>query len=365
MDQANQQSVQAAADAMLGSGILDSIDEQEARAPAPQEPVGDLESYEDEETEGLDLEESEEEPEGDLDAEESDEEDEDEKTDEEAESDSDEAQFTFDTVDELAENLGISTDELLDKLKLKVKVQGQEEFVTLKEAAGGYQKDAYFRQETSKLAQERRESEQVAKQESEKVDYQHQVAANVLSVAERQLMGEMQNLDALRESDPMAWTAKRADLIERQQQLTQLKQQAAQAYMQQKQEREHKDSEALQERLAVERDALLKLVPDFQSVKPKLEGYLSNSYGFTNDELGTVADHRLIDMARKAMLYDQQATKTEVAKKKVKLAPKMQKPSKAAPQRSAASEQARSAKARLKKSGHVRDAASAIEAFLT
>lgn len=364
MDQANQQSVQAAADAMLGSGILDSIDEQEVKAPAPQEPVGDLESH-DEEVEDLDLEESEEEPDGDLDAEESDEEDEDEKTDEEAESDSDEEQFNFDTVEQLAENLGISVEEFLDKLKATITVDGQKEVVTLRDALNGRMKDADYRRKTSELANQRREFEQVAKQESEKVDYQHQVAANVLMVAEKQLLGEIQGLDALRESDPMAWTAKRADLIERQQQLTQLKQQAAQAYMQQKQEREHKDSEALQERLAVERDALLKLVPDFQNVKPKLEGYLSNSYGFTNDELGTVADHRLIDMARKAMLYDQQATKTEVAKKKVKLAPKMQKPSKAAPQRSAASEQARSAKARLKKSGHVRDAASAIEAYLT
>ncbi len=365
MDQANQQStVQSAADAMLSSGIFDSGDDapvQEAQAP-----VGDLESQlEAEETEDLDLEESDDQPEGDVEPEESEEDDEAEKSDEEADSDSDEEQFNFDTVEQLAENLGVSEEELLDKLKATITVDGQKEVVTLRDALNGRMKDADYRRKTSELANQRREFEQVARQESEKVDYQHQVAANVLSVAERQLLGEMQNMDALRESDPMAWTAKRADLIERQQQLQSLKQQAAQAYMQQKQEREHQDQQAKQERLEVERDALLKLVPDFQAVKPKLEGYLANSYGFSNDELGTVADHRLIDMARKAMLYDQQATKTEVAKKRVKLAPKMQKPAKGAPQRNAASEQARAATARLRKSGHINDAASAIESFLS
>lgn len=363
MDQASQQSVQAAADAMLGSGILDAEVPETPEVEA-QAPVGDLE-YEEAEIE--ESEESEEEPEGDLEEgelEESEDDDDAEKSDEEADSESDEEQPNIETVEQLAETLGVAPDELQDNLKVTVTVDGESQVVTLKEALSGYQKDADYRRKTSELANQRREFQQIAKQEAEKVDYQHQVAANVLAVAERQLIGEMQNLDALRESDPMQWTAKRADLIERQQQLTQLKQQAAQAYYQQKQEREAQESEAQQERLAQERDALLKLVPDFANVAPKVTSYLNESYGFTAEELNGVADHRLIDMARKAWLYDQQAKKTEVAKKKVKQAPKMQKPAKAAPQRSAASEQRRNAKARLKKSGHIRDAASAIESFL-
>lgn len=360
MDQANQQStVQAAADAMLGSGFFDSIEEQGADAPEHDDVVKSPEA----EIEEQDSEESEDQPEGEE-LDESTDDDEAEQSDEEADSDSDEAQPEIETIEQLAETLGVSVEDMQDNLKVSVVVDGVKQVVTLKEALGGYQKDADYRRKTSELANQRREFETVAKQEAEKVDYQHQVAANVLSVAERQLMGEMQGMEELRHTDPVAWATKRADLIEKQQNLQQLKQQAAQAYMQQKQEREQHDQAARQEHLAAERDSLLKLIPDFTDVKPKLEGYLSNSYGFSNDELGTVADHRLIDMARKAMLYDQQSKKIEVAKKKVKLAPKMQKPTKSAPQPSAASEQRRSAKARLKKSGHVRDAASALESYL-
>jgi hypothetical protein len=362
MDQANQQSsVQAAADAMLGGGFMDSIDEEGSFEPENDDVVESPESeIEDEDQES---DESDDQTEGEE-AEESTEDDETEQTDDDAESDSDEEQFSFDTVEQLAENLGISEEELLGKLSTTITVDGQKEVVTLRDALDGRMKDADYRRKTSILANDRREFESSSKQEAEKVDYQHQVAANVLMVAEKQLKGEMQGMDELRHTDPVAWATKRADLIEREQSLQQLKQHAAQAYMQQKQERDEKDQNSKNERLSIERDSLMKLIPNFSDVKPKLEGYLSNSYGFSNDELGTVADHRLIDMARKAMLYDQQATKTEVAKKKVKLAPKMQKPTRAAPQNSSAAQQRKSAMGRAKKSGHINDAASAIESFL-
>lgn len=361
MDQANQQStVQSAAEAMLGSGVIDSIiddDTVEQEAEAPQDAI------EDSEVEDQDLETEEEQPEAEE-VEESEEDEEAEKSDEEANSDSDEEQPEIETFDQLAETLGLSLEDMQDNLKVKVVIDGEEQAVTLKEALSGYQKDADYRRKTSELASQRREFEQIAKQEHEKVEYQHQVAANVLNVAENQLRGEMQNLDELRQTDPVAWATKRADLIEREHHLQALKQQAATAYMQQKQENEQKQAEARNEQLANERDSLLKLIPDFQDVKPKLEEYLSSSYGFTNEELGSVLDHRLVDMSRKAMLYDQQVKSANIAKKKVKAAPKMQKPTKPAAKLSPEREKLKAAKARLKKSGHVRDAASAMESFL-
>jgi hypothetical protein len=359
MDQANQQSsISAAAEAMLGGGILDSIDEQ--GVDTPDEDV--IEST-DAEIEDQESDESDDQTEGEE-SEESTDDDESEQSDDDAESDSEETQPEIETIEQLAETLGVSVEDMQDNLKVSVVVDGERQVVTLKEALGGYQKDADYRRKTSELASQRREFETTARQEAEKVDYQHQIAANVLMVAEKQLKGEMQGMDELRHTDPVAWATKRADLIDRDQQLQQLKQHAANAFMQQKQEREQNDQSTKQEQLAAERDSLMKLIPNFSDVKPKLEGYLSSSYGFSNDELGTVADHRLIDMARKAMLYDQQSTKTEVAKKKVKLAPKMQKPTKSEPQISSAVQQRKSAKARLKKSGHIRDAASALESFL-
>ncbi|WP_373089279.1 hypothetical protein [Zhongshania sp.] len=364
MDQATPQSnntVSSAASALEQSGVLDSI-------LGSEEPKQEVESVETEDktTDEVELDgETDDDSEEVEESEDTDQEDAELESEEGEETESDEEQITLESLDDLAKALEVSPDELLDTLKVNVTIDGEAQTVTLREAQAGYQKDADYRRKTSELAQQRREFETKAQQASQEVEYQHQVAANVLMQAEKQLLGELSahSLQELRETDPSAWAAKYASLNQRQQEINQLKQQAAQAYQQQRQQLEQQQSEAMQQRMAEEMESLQKLIPDFKDVKPKLEGYLQSSYGFTPQDMSQVSDHRVIDLVRKAMLYDQQSQKVSTAKKKVKAKPKMQKPAKqAAPAPKA--DKLRVSKSRLKKTGHVRDAASAIESLI-
>ncbi|WP_373092742.1 hypothetical protein [Zhongshania sp.] len=363
MDQADLQSntVSSAADALEQSGVLDSI----LGTEEPRQEV-ETDEIEDATTDDVELDgETEDDSEDTEESEDTDEEEAELESEEGEETESDEEQITLESLDDLAKALEVSPDELLDTLKVNVTIDGEAQTVTLREAQAGYQKDADYRRKTSELAQQRREFETKAQKASQDIEYQHQVAANVLLQAEKQLLGDLNAhaISELRETDPSAWAAKYAALNQRQQEINQLKQQAAQAYQQQRQQLEQEQSETMQQRMAEEMEALQKLIPDFKDVKPKLEGYLQSSYGFTPEDMAQVADHRVIDLVRKAMLYDQQSQKVETAKKKVKVKPKMQKPAKqAAPAPKA--DKLKVSKSRLKKTGHIRDAASAIESLI-
>ena len=90
---------------------------------------------------------------------------------------------------------------------------------------------------------------------------------------------------------------------------------------------------------------------------------MGEGYGYTAEELSQVIDPRLIEIAHKARLYDEQSKKADIVTKKVKTLPKVQ-PKGALKSVKASSGKLKSAKARLRKSGSIDDAASAVEQLL-
>lgn len=362
MDQAPAQSVDSAVERMLDGGLIDSIlgtDEQDTQEPESQEQEIE-ETADDTETVATE-EESEESDEGETEEVAED----DSETAESDNAESDEEQIEIDSIDSLTEALGVPKEELLDNLTIDVVIDGETQSVSLREAQAGYQKDADYRRKTGELAQQRRELESKHQESQQHIEYQHQIAANVFMAAQRQLIGEAnsERMAQLRQTDPVQWTAERADLIERTEQFKALEQQAQQAYYQNKQLLEQQTAQTQQERLSQEAEALQKLVPNFREIKPDLDNYLAKDYGFSNEDLTQVADHRLVDLARKAMLYDKSQAKVQQLKPKIKKAPKTQKPAPKA-SKPGRSDKLKVAKSKLRKSGDVRDAASAIENFL-
>ena len=110
---------------------------------------------------------------------------------------------------------------------------------------------------------------------------------------------------------------------------------------------------------------LVKALPEWADeergpkLKTDLQRYL-RAEGFADDELGNVADHRLVVIARKAMLYDRAQKGLSTAAKKIAEVPKVQKPgstTKANPN----AEATHAAFERLNKSGRVDDAASVFK----
>jgi hypothetical protein len=124
---------------------------------------------------------------------------------------------------------------------------------------------------------------------------------------------------------------------------------------------------AMEAHLESEKDALLAALPEWRDPKKaKAEKALvlesAKSVGFSEDDLKSVYDHRLVLLLRKAAMYDQMVSKRQGIKPVVNNGPRTAKPG-AAGRVSTTTETTR-AKQRLAKTGRVDDAASAIELLL-
>ena len=308
----------------------------------------------------------EEEIESDDEIEDSDDGDTDEQVDEsEAEQAEDEEgeQEAIESLSDVAAALGLSQEELLANLKHTVKVNGESIEVTLSELQAGYQKDKDYRQKTETLKREREQFEAAAMERAKALEESHAQAAYVLNAIEQQIAStaNSQELERLRQTNPQEWAARRLELQDRLGALQGLKQQAAQSYAQVQQQMQQERMATLQKTLEQERQALLTAIPDWnQETNQRLTEFLQSDYGFSPEQVAQVYDHRLVKMAYEAMKYRESQRKSEITVAKVKKAPKLVKP--ATPQSPQTLKKAQVAKLRgkLKKTGHVRDAASLI-----
>jgi hypothetical protein len=112
---------------------------------------------------------------------------------------------------------------------------------------------------------------------------------------------------------------------------------------------------------------LLKVLPDWKDPnKAKKEKELLIDFGqkagFSTDELKNIFDHRVVNVLRKAALYEQMMGKRQSIKPVVNNGPRPAKPGAAG--RVSTTSEATRAKQRLAKTGRVNDAASAIELLL-
>ena len=84
------------------------------------------------------------------------------------------------------------------------------------------------------------------------------------------------------------------------------------------------------------------------------------SYGFNDQEIGSLADHRFLMVAKDAMSFKSQKDKRPIVSKKVANAPKVLKAGVARSNVSSGREEVRNKIKTLRKTGHIRDAQSAI-----
>ena len=85
--------------------------------------------------------------------------------------------------------------------------------------------------------------------------------------------------------------------------------------------------------------------------------------GLTNDELDSMIDARSVNILYKAMLYDQ-LLNTKISSKKSKVVPKVTKPGTPATRGEISSDKVKAQRARLRKTGNVKDASSLLESIL-
>jgi len=250
-----------------------------------------------------------------------------------------------------------------DEQRFKVKVNGEEREVPLSELLKGYQLESDYRIKTSQTAEQARAAQaQFAQAQAMQQHYGQQLQQYQARLAQMQ---PAQPDPALIDSDPVNYLRQQQAWQAWQGQMTQAQAESEALYAQQAQQAQ----QFANRRLSAEAQALAKALPEFAdstkapATKAEIAKYLVKA-GFSEQEVGGVADHRAVVLARKAMLYDQMMAKqTATTQKLVNVPPK-------APQRPgtgnvAATDGRTRAMQSLKRSGSIDDAANAFAAMLS
>ena len=235
----------------------------------------------------------------------------------------------------------------------RVKVQGQELEVSLDELKSGYSRDSDYRQKTHALAEERRMLDDQKTSLSRSYDGKLKELTDLIGAAESYIgQSSKEDLQKMYEEDPTQ--AAKIDFQQRQQRASfnNLKQQAEVVKLQQY--NQYLDE---QKRLAATK------IPEYSdpvkgvTFKNQMKNTLSE-YGFNDQEIGSLADHRFLMVLKDAMEYKNLKSKP-VTNKKVTTAPKVVKsgtPKMEDSRRAAVKQKI----GRLRRSGKINDAQSAI-----
>jgi len=249
--------------------------------------------------------------------------------------------------------------------KYRIKAAGEEREVTEQELIEGYQLGADYTKKTQKLSDERKsvEAERAKIQEATKLRDQY---AQRLQMMEQFLNQQNQgeNLEALKELDPIGYAVKVAEMSQREKQLAVLQQEQQRIAQQQQAEQ----SERLQYHLAEESQKLSSVIPGYanpkegDSIRKDIREY-AKSIGWSDQELAGLYDSRAVLSLYHGMKYAKLQSNKPQVNKKLEAAPKMLKAGTSMPRNSEA-EQNKKLHAKLQQTGKVRDAALLFEKYI-
>ena len=238
----------------------------------------------------------------------------------------------------------------------RLKVNGQEIEVSLDELKAGYSRDSDYRQKTHSLSMEKRDLESQKNSLRQSYDAKLTELNELIATADatvRQQQGS-QDLQRLYEEDPTQAAKLDYQLRQQQMQLDSVRAKAREA-----QAKQYNDFLETQRELAATK------IPEYSdpSKADQFKLNMRNSlrgYGFNDEEIGSLADHRFLMVAKDAMSYQSLKDKRPIVQKKVANAPKVVKPGVAKSSTSSGREQIRNKIGKLRKTGNINDASSAI-----
>ena len=238
----------------------------------------------------------------------------------------------------------------------RLKVQGQELEVTLDELKAGYSRDSDYRQKTHTLGLEKRDLETQKSSLRQSYDTRLSELNDLIATADgfvRQQQGS-KDLQKLWDEDPTSAAKLDYQLREQNRQIEGMKEKAHQEY-----------SKQYEDYLATQRELAATKIPEYSdpnkadTFKYNLRTSLRN-YGFNDQEIGNLADHRFLMVAKDAMSYQSLKDKRPIVQKKVANAPRVIKSGIAKSNTSSGREAIRNKIGKLRKSGHIKDAQNAI-----
>jgi hypothetical protein len=251
-----------------------------------------------------------------------------------------------------------------DEPTYSVKVAGEEKELTLSELKTLAQQGADYTKKTQQVAEQRKalEAESVAIDQARQL---RDAYAERLQAMEQLLSSpeQSENLEYLKESDPIGYAVKVAELSQQKEQLQAIQAERYRIAEQQQAEQQH----ALQGYIAQQAARLSEVLPEYsdpvkgEKLRSELRSF-AKDIGFSDQELSMVRDSRQVLALHKAMLYDKlQKSKPDV-NKRVNEATKTIKSGNSV--KPVTSDQVKRQQQQLKQSGKVRDAAKLFESFL-
>ena len=249
--------------------------------------------------------------------------------------------------------------------KFTVKASGEEKEVTFDELVSGYQLGADYTKKTQELAENRKAVEAEAKAINE-AKHLRDTYAQRLQTMEQMLVESNQtpqDLEYLRENDPLAYATTIAENTEKKEKLQQIQLERQRIAQQQQAE----EAQALSQFIAQETKKVREVLPEFsdkakgEQLRNEIRNY-GKQVGFTDQELSQVYDSRHVLVLHKAAMYDKLQKSKPGVQKKVANAPKMVKSGTKVKQGN--NDVQRRQKQQLKGSGKVRDAAKLFENFI-
>lgn len=200
-----------------------------------------------------------------------------------------------------------------------VKINGQEEQVTLRELQDGYMKEADYRRKTADLADTRKRAEAVEAQYSDGLKTLEGQLEMVASFIAGQINVDEAEMDRLANEKPAEYVATQRELAKKGNALRDIDAQlqrvrAAQADAVNRKMTEFRNAETAK---------LQEVAPEFRKSETteRLHSYLKDTYGLSKDEIESVADHRFALIAEKARRFDAIKTKAALKDKQVRKDP--------------------------------------------
>ena len=247
-----------------------------------------------------------------------------------------------------------------------IKAAGEEKEVPLSELIKGYQLGADYTKKTTEVAEQRKlvEAERGAIEEAK---YARDSYAQRLQAIDQFLTSQMpqEDLQSLKENDPIGYAVKVAELSEKKEQLQAIR--AEQGRIAQEQQSDY--ARAMSDRVQQEASKLAQVLPEFSdpakgdNFRKEIRSY-GKTLGFTEEELSQVYDSRHVLTLHKAMMYDKLQKSKPAITKKVNEAPRMLRAGTSGGNKQSDAQKLTQQKNQLRTSGKVRDAATLFEQLL-
>ena len=262
-----------------------------------------------------------------------------------------------------------SDDEDEEELLYAVKVDGEEQEVTLDELLKGYSRQSDYTKKTQELSNDRKgmedlqqkynsEMAQIQAERQQYTEYLNQIVENSMGGLDKYA-----NLDweRLKESDPIEYVTKREEYREAQEKIQAMRNEQENA-----QHRLAEESKQLHSNMVMEEhQKLVSAVPEWgePEKQKELAGTVRKyalSQGFSEEELNSLVDHRSVLVLMKAAKFDAMDN-ADIKSKKLKNKPKVIRAGKGKTKGESSKSKRAAKMKRLQGSGHVDDAASILE----